>query len=393
MRNIGNEVQFAIYQSQQTNPFPVQYEDWEKNASDKLTSEAFDYIAGGAGSDYTVQANVDRFRAYNIVPRMFRNVEERDLSVDLFGQTYPFPVLQAPIGVQSIIHEDKELGSARACAKLGVPYIASSAASTSLEDIAEAMGDQPRWFQLYWSRDEDIAASFLQRAERAGYSAIVITLDTPMMAWREKDLTNAYLPFLKGEGVANYLSDPAFRAKLEKPPEEDPQAAIEQWSKVFGNATLTWEDLSFIRQHTTLPIILKGILHPEDAKLAVEAHVDGIIVSNHGGRQVDGSITAIDALPEIADVVRGRVPILLDSGIRRGADVLKALALGATAVLVGRPSMYALAVGGEEGVETLFKQLVADVDLTLALAGGTNVRHLDKEFLQSSYASSERSVK
>lgn len=329
-----------------------------------------------------MEANLKAFTNREIIPRMLRNVDQRDLSVELFGQKYPFPILQAPIGVQSIIHEEGEIGSALASAEMGVPYITSSASSVPMEKIAEAMGDAPRWFQLYWSRDPEIAASFLKRAENSGYSAIVVTLDTPMMAWREYDLKNVYLPFLAGEGVGNYFTDPAFLSKLEKSPQEDPQAAIMHWTTIFGNTSLTWDDIDFLREHTNLPIILKGIMHKDDAKLALEKGVDGIIVSNHGGRQVDGAVGALDALPEVVEVVGDKVPVLMDSGIRRGSDIMKAMALGAKAVLVGRPLMYGLAVAGQEGVKEVMQNMLADLDITMALTGQTSVSQLDTSLLR-----------
>ena len=386
MENIGNIIQYQIYQEMlqpDSNPdkLPVVYEEWEQKARNILKDGPYYYVAGGAGGEQTMDANVQAFKKWKLIPRMFCNVENRDLSVSLFGQTIPFPALTAPIGVQSIIHQDGELASAKASATLGIPYIASSASTIPMEQIAEAMGDAPKWFQLYWSKDADVAKSFVQRAEKAGYSAIVVTLDTPMMAWREYDLKNAYLPFLAGEGVGNYFTDPAFCAKLDQSPKEDPLSAIMHWTQVFGNASLTWEDLAVLRQHTTLPIILKGILHPDDAKLALDHGVDGIIVSNHGGRQVDGTIAALDALPLVCDVVQEQIPVMMDSGIRRGSDIIKALALGAKAVLIGRPCMYGLAVAGERGVKEVLQNMMADLDLTLGLAGVNAIQNLDTSIL------------
>jgi isopentenyl diphosphate isomerase/L-lactate dehydrogenase-like FMN-dependent dehydrogenase len=245
-----------------------------------------------------------------------------------------------------------------------------------MEDVAQALGDSPRWFQLYWPTNNELAASFVARAKEAGYSAIVVTLDTRLLAWRPRDISRAYLPFLKGEGVANYFSDPVFCASLEKPPEEDPQAAIGLWATLFSNPGLNWDDLAFLQAHTDLPILLKGVLHPDDARRALDHGVDGIIVSNHGGRQVDGSIAAIEALPEVVEAVPDELPVLFDSGIRTGADAVKALALGARAVLIGRPYVWGLALGGEAGVRQVVRGLLADLDLTLALSGYTRPSEL-----------------
>ncbi|MBO9129388.1 lactate 2-monooxygenase [Bacillus sp. 165] len=381
MGKYGNEVQMNVYQQKDKKHLPVRFEELEKQARQKLEDGPYYYIAGGAGAEDTMRSNVQAFDRWQIVPRMLCNVEDRDLSVSLFGQTFPYPVMLAPIGVQTIFHPEGELASARAAAAMDVPFISSSASTHCMEEVASVMGDSARWYQLYWSNDREIAASMLRRAEEAGYSAIVVTLDTPMMAWREHDLENAYLPFLSGIGVGNFLKDPVFCSKLEKAPHEDMKAAISLWSQVYGDASLTWNDLAFLREHTTLPILLKGILHPDDAKLALQHGVDGIIVSNHGGRQVDGSIGALDALPKICDVVQGRIPVLFDSGIRRGADVVKALALGASAVLLGRPYGYGLALAGEEGVREVIRNLIADVDLTMALSGKKSIAELDRSLL------------
>lgn len=384
MKNIGDKIQFDIYSTMHhpdPDRLPVLLEEWEELSREKLEDGPYYYIAGGAGSGQTMEDNLQAFKDWKIVPRMLNDVEERDLSIDLLGKTYPYPIFQAPIGVQSIIHPEGEVGAALASAEVGVPYIASSASTIPMEKTAEAMGDAERWFQLYWSKDPEITASFIRRAETAGYSAIVVTLDTPMMAWRERDLKNVYLPFLAGEGVGNYFSDPAFCAELEDSPEEDPLGAIMHWTRIFGNSSLTWKDIQFVKEQTNLPIILKGIVHPEDAAKALEAKVDGIIVSNHGGRQVDGGVAALDALPEVCNVVQDRIPVLMDSGIRRGSDIIKAMALGARAVLVGRPLMYGLTVGGQQGVEKVMQHMIADLDITLGLAGERTVRDLDKSIL------------
>jgi lactate 2-monooxygenase len=381
MTQYGNHVQNEVYQRKVRPSIPFRFEDLERKAREKLEDGPYYYVAGGAGGEETMRANRNAFDRWQIVPRMLTNVEKRDLKVSLLGEIYSSPLMLAPIGVQSIVHPDGELASARAAACMNVPFIASSASTRSMEEVASAMGDSPRWFQLYWSNDREIAASMLRRAEASGYSAIVVTLDAPMMAWREYDLENTYLPFLSGEGVGNYVSDPVFRSRLKDPPEVDKNAAAILWSQVFGNASLTWDDLEFLREHTSLPILLKGILHPDDAKLAIDHGMDGIIVSNHGGRQVDGAIGALDSLPMICQVVNGRIPVLFDSGIRRGADVVKALALGASSVLLGRPYMYGLTLAGEQGVKEVIRNVLADLDLTLALSGQASVSELDSSLL------------
>jgi isopentenyl diphosphate isomerase/L-lactate dehydrogenase-like FMN-dependent dehydrogenase len=250
-----------------------------------------------------------------------------------------------------------------------------------VEEVSQALGDTQRWFQLYWSKDQAFNASIVKRAEQVGYSAIVVTLDTKMLAWREQDIQNAYLPFLLGEGLANYFSDPAFRRSLPQPPEENKMAAIQRFVQIFNNPALSWNDLAALRQWTTLPILLKGIMHPDDARMAVEQGVDGIIVSNHGGRQVNGARASLDALPDIVAAVDGKLEIVFDSGIRRASDVLKALALGARAVLLGRPVLWGLALGGEQGVREVLLNFLADLDLTLALSGFTSYAGLDKSML------------
>ena len=341
----------------------------EERARLALTPEAWDYLAGGAGSEDTIRANREAFLQWRIVPRMLRDVSRRDLSIELFGLHLPAPVLLGPLGVQSILHPAAELASARAAVSLGLPFVYSTAASRTIEQVADVMGAAPRWYQLYWSRDQEVAASMVGRAERSGFSAVVVTLDTTILGWRPRDLDHAYLPFLRGEGVACFFSDPVFRSRLAAPPEDDPLAAIRLWSAIFGNSALHWDDLPFLRSHTRLPILLKGILHPEDAAKALACGVDGIIVSNHGGRQVDGAIAALDALPKVVDAVAGKIPVLFDSGIRQGADAFKALALGARAVLLGRLYAYGLAIAGEEGVREVVQNFLAEFDLTLALSG------------------------
>jgi lactate 2-monooxygenase len=371
-----NQIYLAGLQGQRPT-IPVSYEALEAQARERLSPEAYGYVAGGAGGENTMRANLAAFQRWRIVPRMLRDVARRDLSVRVLEQALPAPVLFAPIGVQSIVHPEAEVAVAHAAAGLGMPLILSTASSKTLEEVAQTAGNTPKWFQLYWGRDPELTASFLARAERAGYSALVVTLDTNLLSWRERDIQAAYLPFLLGEGIANYLSDPVFRAALPQPPEQNPQAAIMRFVSVFTNPALTWDDLAFLRAHTSLPIILKGILHPDDARQALDRGAAGIIVSNHGGRQVDGAIGALDALPGVVAAVGDRAPVLFDSGIRRGADVFKAVALGARAVLLGRPYIWGLALGGSDGVREVALNLLADLDLTLALSGHASFATVD----------------
>jgi lactate 2-monooxygenase len=302
----------------------------------------------------------------------------RGLSMEVLGTRSPAPFLLAPIGVLSIAHEEGELGVARAAAASGVPMVLSSAATHSIEQVAET--GAPRWFQLYWVNDREICESFVHRAEAVGYEAIVVTLDTLTLGWRPRDLRQAYLPFIKGEGCGQFFTDPVFRSRLDKSPDEDLLAAAATMLATFPNLGLTWDDLDWLRAQTTLPLLVKGVLTAEDARRALDHGMDAVVVSNHGGRQVDGSVAALDALVEVRDALPTAV-VLMDGGIRSAADVLKAMALGADAVLLGRPYAYALAVGGQRGVEELIQNLMAEIDLSLALAGAHSIRELDREWL------------
>ncbi len=360
--------------------FPFDIDEVEEQAKACLDPRAYWYVAGGAGASETVRRNRVAFSGWQIIPRMLADVSQRDHRIELFGQTYNAPLFLGPVGVQEIIHPEGELAVARAAKSLAIPMVLSTLSSHPLEDVAETLGDSPKWFQLYWPGDPELATSLIERAEAAGYTAIVVTLDTKLMGWREKDLQTAYLPFLEGKGIANYVTDPVFCDALEKPPMDDMQAAIGHWTQVYADASQTWKNIADLRKVTTLPIILKGILHPDDARLAFDHGVDGIIVSNHGGRQVDGAIAALDALPAIVDRVP-ELPVLFDSGIRHGADMVKALALGAKAVLLGRPYVYGLAVDGENGVKNVVQRLLAEFDVTMALAGVAKASTLTREHI------------
>ncbi len=367
----GMERQIAIYMAglEGRRPsVPCGYEDLRESARQAMTPEAFDYLDGGAGGGDTMRENLAAFRRRRIVPRHLRGVAERDLSVELLGRRLPAPLLLAPIGVQGIFHPDGETAVARAAGPLGIPLVLSTVSYRPLEEVAAAAGAGPRWFQLYWPRDPELAESLLGRAAAAGYEAVVLTLDLPLLAWRERDIRHAYLPFLRGDGLANYFTDPVFRKGLPDPV-SDPRPAIEKFGQVFANPSLGWKDLEWLRGRIGVPLVVKGVLAPDDARRAVDHGADAVVVSNHGGRQVDGSIAALDALPGVAAAVDGGVPVLFDSGIRRGADAVIALALGARAVLLGRPYACALAAGGEDGVREFLLDFLADLDVTLALSG------------------------
>lgn len=361
---------------------PMTADGLEHAARGALTREAFAYVAGGASSERTVAANREAFARWRIIPRMLRAVTERDLATTVLGTPMTALVLTAPVGGLGQVHPDADRAVTRAAAGLGLPSVLSTVSSTSIEDVAAVAPDAPRWFQLYWPRDPELAESFVRRAEASGYRALVVTLDTWALGWRPRDLELAHLPFLRGEGLASYLSDPVFRSRLPSPPEESEDAlrmAVLTWTGLFGNPGLGWMDLALLREWTRLPIVLKGICHPDDARSALDAGIDGVIVSNHGGRQVDGARATLDCLPDIVAAVDGRASVLLDSGIRCGADVIIALALGAQAVLLGRPWVYGLALAGERGVTHVLRSLLGDLDLTLALSGHSRPEELSAE--------------
>jgi isopentenyl diphosphate isomerase/L-lactate dehydrogenase-like FMN-dependent dehydrogenase len=394
---------------------PVSAEELERAAQHAMSREAFAYTAGGAGSESTMRANRAAFDRWRIVPRVLRDVSVRDTSIELFGRRLPTPLLLSPIGVLELMHRDADLAVARAAASLGVPMIFSNQASVPMEGCAATMGDAPRWFQLYWSRDDELVESFVHRAERCGCHAIVVTLDTTLLGWRTRDLELGHLPFLFGKGIAQYTSDPVFMRKLREPLDGpapvrgrptlaalrtalamaraipggrlhnlksgDALAAVRRFIAMYSRTSLTWEDLPFIRERTRLPIVLKGVLHPDDARRAIDAGMDGVMVSNHGGRQVDGSMAALDALPPIVDAAAGRVPVLFDSGVRGGADVFRALAIGARAVGIGRPYAYGLAAAGEAGVREVVGNIIAELELTMALAGCATVADVSRDAL------------
>jgi lactate 2-monooxygenase len=360
---------------------PTNFIGLEACAQEKMSAEAWAYTAGGAGLETAMDANRAAFARASIAPRMLGGAAQRNLGCEIFGVPAVAPVMTCPIGVLEMMHPDADLAVARATAALNLPMIISSQASFPMEEIAEANGDGARFYQLYWGRSDAVAESFVKRAEACGCKAIFITLDTVILGWRPRDLNLGFLPFLRSKGIAQYTSDPAFRALLPQTPEENPQAAAVQFTQIFSDPGLNWARIAKIRSWTKLPVILKGIMRADDAAKAVAEGYDGILVSNHGGRQVDGGIGTLDALQEVVPAVEGRIPVMLDSGIRCGADIFKALALGASAVGIGRPYVYGLALGGQAGVQTVLEYLLAELDVTMTLNGCATPAEIVPELL------------
>ncbi|WP_456599796.1 alpha-hydroxy-acid oxidizing protein [Blastococcus sp. SYSU DS0616] len=397
---------------------PVGVRRLQERAKRVLDARAYAYVAGGAGDEVTQRANRAAFDRWAVVPRVLRDASVRDTSVELFGRRLPAPLLLGPVGALELVHPEADLAVARAAATTGVPMVFSNQGSRSMEECAAAMGGSPRWFQLYWSTSDELVESLVHRAETAGCEALVVTLDTTMLGWRPRDLDLGHLPFALGKGIAQYTSDPVFRRLVEEraaaagPREPQPRptpaavkalvtmarawpgsfrdnlrsplprAAVETFLAIYSRPSISWADLAWLRSRTKLPILLKGVLHPDDARRALDEGMDGVVVSTHGGRQVDRSIAALDALPDVVAAVGDRAPVLLDSGIRSGADVFTAVALGARAVLLGRPFAWGLALAGEAGVQQVVEDVVGEFDLTLGLTGHTAVDQLTPEVLR-----------
>ncbi|BCJ39041.1 lactate 2-monooxygenase [Actinocatenispora thailandica] len=361
---------------------PVAYAELAARAEQALPPSVWSYLAGGAGDEHTQRANVGAFERWGLVPRMFVGAAQRDLSVRLFDLDLPAPVFLAPIGLLGLCSQDGhgDLAAARAAAQTGVPMVASTLSEDPLEEVAGALGATPGLFQLYTPTDRELAASLVGRAEAAGYQGIVVTLDTWVTGWRPRDLATGNFPQLRGKCLTNYTSDPVFRRLLDQPPEQDPRAAVLKWVQVFGNP-LTWDDLPWLRSLTTLPLVVKGICHPDDARRALDGGADAVYCSNHGGRQANGGLPALDVLPEIVAASAGK-PVLFDSGIRSGADIAKALAFGATAVGIGRPYAYGLALRGTAGAVHVLRSLLAELDLIMAVDGYPTLADLTPDALR-----------
>lgn len=354
-------------------PFPICFDDLEKAVADKIPAGPYGYVRSGAGGEESLRNNRNAFAKYSIVPRFLTDVSNPDTSIELFGKKHPTPFLFAPVGMNKMAHEEGELAVVRAAEKLAMPYIQSTVSSYALEEIAAVAPNHTKWFQLYWSTNEEIAYSMAARAEAAGFEAIVLTVDTVMLGWREEDVRNQFSPLKLGFARGNYINDPVFNASLK---DDSFEAYIEGVLANIFHPTLNWDNVRELKRRVNVPVLIKGILHPEDARLALEAGVDGIIVSNHGGRQLDGVIGSLDALPSIVEVVDGHVPVLLDGGVYRGIDTVKALALGATAVCIGRPFVYGLAYAGEYGVYQVMQNLYSEFKVSMGLAGQRTVAGL-----------------
>ncbi len=420
---IGRDRQSAIYRAGVLGRRPVvptDFAELERRAKRASSTRGWAYVAGGAGEGRTMRNNRAAFDQWTIVPRMAHGITRRDLSVDLLGQRLSTPILLGPVGAGQLIDPDCDLHVARAAAAVGVPYVFTNQGGTPMEECAAAMGDARRWVQLYWSTDEGLVDSLIQRAEAIDAGALVVTLDTTTLGWRPQDLNLGSLPFAQGLGIGQYTSDPRFRELvreriaaargsgikqeveitlgairsllsitrnhpgtfLKNLRSPEPRASVEAFLDIYSNPALSWDHLATLRDRTRLPVVLKGILHPDDARRAFDLGVDAIVVSNHGGRQVDSSIAALDALQDVREAVGSEPTVLMDSGIRTGTDVFTALALGADAVLLGRPYMYGLAVAGQRGVEEVVSNIVAELDLTMSLTGVRDLAGITTDMLR-----------
>jgi isopentenyl diphosphate isomerase/L-lactate dehydrogenase-like FMN-dependent dehydrogenase len=353
-------------------PQPVNLDEYEPIARDRMPQPAFDYIAGGAEDELTLADNRNAFQRIRLMPRFLTGVSSVDLTTSVLGHDLAMPVMLAPVALQKLAHPDGEAAAARAAAEAGVLQIVSTVSSLSLEEIAAASA-APKWFQLYCYEDRDVTRRLVQRSEAAGYTAIVMTIDVPRLGRRERDMRNL-LSFPEDVGPGNFAAG----ANVSSVPDERRGSALAMYWNTLIHDSLSWDDVDWLRSLTSLPILLKGVLHPDDATKALDYGVAGIIVSNHGGRQLDSSPAGIDALPAVVEAVAGRVPVLVDGGVRRGTDVIKALALGADAVLIGRPYVYGLASDGESGAARILSLLREEIEISMALLGVNDVKKLDR---------------
>jgi len=392
---------------------PLSFAGLEQKALQVLSPAAFAYLAGGAGRETTIDHNRIALDQVKIHPHVLGGVQEVSMQTKWRGHTLPAPFMLAPIGVLELAHHEADLAVAKASAATGIPMIISSQASFPMEDIAGQLQSCPRLFQLYYSKSQELSKSFIRRAEAIQCSALVVTLDTTMLGWRIRDLNLGFSPFLHGKGIAQYYSDPVFKELPDptdtvtlKPPltlsliksiislnhripggfwnnlqSKRAMKTVRKFTSIFNNPGMNWDDIARIREWTKLPVYLKGIVRPDDAIKALNAGVDGIIISNHGGRQIDGAVSTVECLPSILNVVSDRMEVWLDSGIRTGSDVFKCMALGATGVMIGRPYAYALACGGISGVKDCIYNIIAELELIMALSGCRNLSDIKSDLI------------
>jgi isopentenyl diphosphate isomerase/L-lactate dehydrogenase-like FMN-dependent dehydrogenase len=354
-----------------TGPVIVNLDDLEQQAKQQLDQASYDFVAGGAGSELTLRANREAFQKITIMPRVLTGIKKVDTSTDLLGQRLSMPIYVTPMANHGVVHPLAEVGSAQGAKKAGTLFVAPTGSNKTMEEVAAAIKDSPRWFQLYFNKDPEANKQLLQRAERAGYSAIVLTVDLPVLGVRDRNVRNSFtLPADLGRpnvSSERYIAATRSLQSLTAGIKED----------------LSWDDYEWIRKHTSLPVLIKGILSPDDAEEAARRKVPAIIVSNHGGRQLDTGFGAIEALGPIVAKVRGKTRVLLDSGIRRGTDVFKALALGAEAIGVGRPVLWGLALYGADGVAAVLEHLQAELVNVMRLAGVARLADISPEYVKA----------
>ncbi|OBI41580.1 lactate 2-monooxygenase [Mycobacterium kyorinense] len=384
MGNFG-DYQYQFYKAgvlNKTSPFPFTFAEWEHRGRENMNPLIYGYVKGGAGDEETQDINVTELRRYGLTPRMLRDRSDRDMSVEFLGRKLPSPVFLCPVGVLGNIRPEGDLDAARVCAELDLVGMYSTLSSATIEEVADARGGSFGAFQLYPTADEKLTESFVKRAERAGFDAITVTVDYGTVGWRPRDLAHGFLPMMRGDCIANYTSDPRFRELAGVTNEADLNSvhAGAVWMDVFANPAFTWDDITWLRQITELPLIVKGICLPDDAARAKKLGVDVIACSNHGGRQANGGVPAICHLEQVIEAV-GNMPVTFDSGIRDGVDVLRACGLGAALVGIGRPYAYGLAVGGRDGLRTVVSQILAEADLTMAVDCYTDLTQLAVERL------------
>jgi len=393
---------------------PIDFKTLELKASKILSKNAFGYIATGAGQEEGVFNNQKAFSSWNIVPSVASGIQTLNTKIELLGLDLPWPMMYAPIGVLDLARPKGDLLLAKASLESQIPMIISNQSSTSMEEIARALPSQNFWFQLYFSKSKELVRSFVQRAEACGAKAIVLTLDTTTLGWRQRDLNNAYLPFIRGLGITQYTSDPVFKELLQDVNQQkqkssgnifqklrllhellknypgsyfgnlksrEPIKAVRKFIEIYSRPELNWDDIQWLKEISNVPILLKGILNPQDAQKALNLGIDGIVVSNHGGRQIDRVISSLDALVEIKKVVPQNYPLIIDSGIRTGTDIFIAMALGAKAVLLGRPYVYGMTLNGSHGILEVTKNILAEFEITMKLTGCPNIESITEEKL------------